>query len=454
MSEYYTGTLSGKKLVGALRSSAALGAKVYPRGNDGISPVISVEDIPGGHRVTVTDAEGVKTFPVLDGRDGASGADPIVMEETGTVISVSDAAERAFHGLTIYGRTTQDSTPAPDAPVPLESVGDSVEVTAAGKNLYKCAQSTFTYNEDGSFTNVVNTGLQSGPIAQFKKKLPAGNYALSFLQGKGSMFIMRASGDYTNGLGVGGAKTFYYDGSSYLSITCSDIPANEAITYKIQLERGTAATEFEPYKERQTVTISHTLPGIPVPSGGNYTDENGQQWIADEADFARGKYVQRVGRVVLDGTDKTLIKASGVQNDTEYTYYCTGIRAANINVMPLCTHLRNGAPFSNNSVFWQSQTSILFTQMTTVAKSVGNNETAVNAWLQTNHMTALYALATPIETDLSDADIAAFAQLRSFKPNTTVFNDAGAYMAVQYVADTKSYIDQKIAEISAAVLSK
>lgn len=38
------------------------------------------------------------------------------------------------------------------------------------------------------------------------------------------------------------------------------------------------------------------LHGIPVASGGNYTDKNGQQWICDEIDFERGKYVQRVAR--------------------------------------------------------------------------------------------------------------------------------------------------------------
>lgn len=40
----------------------------------------------------------------------------------------------------------------------------------------------------------------------------------------------------------------------------------------------------------QTLTLQtpNALPGIPVSSGGNYTDENGQQWICDEVDLARG----------------------------------------------------------------------------------------------------------------------------------------------------------------------
>ena len=44
-------------------------------GNDGFSPVISVEAIDGGHRVSVTDAEGTKTFDVLDGAAPVRGTD-------------------------------------------------------------------------------------------------------------------------------------------------------------------------------------------------------------------------------------------------------------------------------------------------------------------------------------------------------------------------------------------
>ena len=57
--------------------------------------------------------------------------------------------------------------------------------------------------------------------------------------------------------------------------------------------------------QSQTLTLSTPgdLPGIPVDSDGNYTDENGQQWVCDEIDLKRGKYVQRVGKTVVDGVN-------------------------------------------------------------------------------------------------------------------------------------------------------
>lgn len=61
--------------------------------------------------------------------------------------------------------------------------------------------------------------------------------------------------------------------------------------------------------ERQTITLQtpNGLPGIPVTSGGNYTDENGQQWVCDEVDLERGVRVQRIDKSAFDST-KTLVE--------------------------------------------------------------------------------------------------------------------------------------------------
>lgn len=42
-------------------------------GTDGVSPTVAVTDIEGGHRVTVTDATGAKSFDVMDGAAGPQG---------------------------------------------------------------------------------------------------------------------------------------------------------------------------------------------------------------------------------------------------------------------------------------------------------------------------------------------------------------------------------------------
>lgn len=44
-------------------------------GKDGVSPSVTIEAITGGHRITITDASGTKTFDVMDGVDGEDGQD-------------------------------------------------------------------------------------------------------------------------------------------------------------------------------------------------------------------------------------------------------------------------------------------------------------------------------------------------------------------------------------------
>lgn len=52
----------------------------------------------------------------------------LVGTEKGNPIAVDDAFPVPLCGLTVYGRSTQDGTPTPDAPVPIVSAGDSGSV--------------------------------------------------------------------------------------------------------------------------------------------------------------------------------------------------------------------------------------------------------------------------------------------------------------------------------------
>lgn len=60
----------------------------------------------------------------------------LVGTETGNPIAVDDAFSAPLCGLTVYGKSTQDGTPTPDAPVPIVSAGDggSVAVTLSDGN--------------------------------------------------------------------------------------------------------------------------------------------------------------------------------------------------------------------------------------------------------------------------------------------------------------------------------
>lgn len=60
----------------------------------------------------------------------------LVGSETGNPIAVDDAFAAPLCGLNVYGRSTQDGTPTPDAPVPIVSAGDggTIAVTLSDGN--------------------------------------------------------------------------------------------------------------------------------------------------------------------------------------------------------------------------------------------------------------------------------------------------------------------------------
>jgi hypothetical protein len=71
----------------AIAQAVASGEFNGKDGTDGISPTVSVDDIANGHRVTITDKEGAKTFDVMDGKDGQGGG----------VTSWNDLTDKPFY---------------------------------------------------------------------------------------------------------------------------------------------------------------------------------------------------------------------------------------------------------------------------------------------------------------------------------------------------------------------
>ena len=85
-------------------------------GEDGVSPTVDVTEITGGHRVSITDAEGTESFDVMNGVDGEDGVSPtatVTQTATGATISITDAEGTTTAEIT----NGQNGTPgAPGAP--------------------------------------------------------------------------------------------------------------------------------------------------------------------------------------------------------------------------------------------------------------------------------------------------------------------------------------------------
>ena len=71
-------------------------------GESGTSPTIDVADIEGGHRVTITDAEGTESFDVMDGKNGADGYTPVKGTDYFTDADKSEMVNAVIAALPVY----------------------------------------------------------------------------------------------------------------------------------------------------------------------------------------------------------------------------------------------------------------------------------------------------------------------------------------------------------------
>ena len=209
------------------------------------------------------------------------------------------------------------------------------------------------------------------------------------------------------------------------------------------LNAGNTELTYEPYKTPQSIVLStpNGLPGIPVASGGNYTDENGKQWVCDEIDLARGKYVQRVKKFVVT-TDTGIFSLN--QYATAALDVVQPFRASEYNGQII----KSSAMMAKNFVvkfMWNITEEVAYTTEQTIDFNILNERIGTNAestpgeavaavreWLKDNPLTFLCQLITPIETDLPAEEIAAYKALHTYSPATTVSNDAEAWMKVGY----------------------
>ena len=201
-----------------------------------------------------------------------------------------------------------------------------------------------------------------------------------------------------------------------------------------------------------TLATPNGLPGVPVSKDGNYTDADGQQWVCDEIDLERGKYVQRVAIEKNNGGWE--LKPS---SDTPGRFFQHN-KLTNIFSIALKKSLCNiasftswGAPVNDKYAFALNGHGIYFSP----PKGAEITAEELNAKLNSLSFPVVVVgeLATPIERDLTPEEIAAYKALRTYGPTTVITNDAGAGMEVTYVADTKAYIDKKFKELNQAIVN-
>ena len=388
---------------------------------------------------------------------------------SGEIVAVDDSSERHFQGLILYGKTTQDGTPTPEAPVPMVNAGagGSICVQVCGKNLFDLSKLWIGNNVQ------CETNGNSVHISTLSATTYSGCRVPAITMHAGIEYVLSADvSDIVSGtpsLGFRDADTMKYikrayvsDGRivltytptetirayAYLLITGSTASDGDATFSNIQLEVGASATAYEPYKDGGSMTAltPNGLPGIPVTSGGNYIDSTGRQWVCDEIDYVRKVYVKRVHHAIYDGAIAPY--SSAVRDNT--------IRITLYNNYPqLDANHKNavGNMTVQAAVYYDDRVGHSVANDTATATGwhlslpkdiVGDTVDSMRTWLQNNPAEVMYVMATPVETSLSSDELTGNAALTAHYPNTTVYNDAGAEMVVRYATNRMSEIDETL----------
>ena len=354
-------------------------------------------------------------------------------------------------------------SPSPEYPQGIVSAGEggSITVEVGNGNLFKTLQHSAGYytGEPGSpVRKNTNTGYSWEAELLV---LPGTELTLSVITSIMSRFrcyviddngIILLKHEDSSANSVDYTHTFVVpDRGAKMYLSVMEVSAPEGTT--IMLNSGKAALPYEPYRAPQTLTLAtpNGLPGVPVSKDGNYTDADGQQWICDEIDLERGKYVQRIGH---NANVNDWVRMPG-NPDIESTTSRFALNIENIDNYMYSPCICNRLSYAKVDSYGTEGTyaTINETGVKRIFARIEGITSLEDFRAAMPDLEVIWLLETPIETDLPAEEIAAYKALRTYGPTTVITNDAGAGMEVTYVADTKAYIDKKFKELNQAIVN-
>ena len=290
------------------------------------------------------------------------GGQTVVIRGTDYIV-LPDAIADSLSYVKAFGGTEQNGTPTPDTPVDIVCNNGVLKVNSQGQIYTDGTVETINahgknlFNKNGTLANGYYKPADGDWVASaafrtqdYIKASPNTNYALTVtnLQSGGNFLVMSAWDSEHNWLGTVASNTT--SGAAGTSITITGIaPTNTAylsvsvaIDFRdintLQLEKGSAATEYAPYYDGGTATAEMLL------KVGDYQDV---QSIID------GVVTRNVGVKVLDGTESFGGgQASGVQC-VQITKAALGISSDTLPADSLdliCTHYKavNGSDWAQS----------------------------------------------------------------------------------------------------------
>lgn len=393
----------------------------------------------------------------------------IVNEESGTTAYIDDASNMNLENIIFYGESKQMQTSGSQFLAPLKVSEQTINNVTA-----KMVDGYVVLNGANSGSGAIDFYVCGSSGVYESLELPSGEYTISTDKALGEnlhFYVVRSDGTVLKALqrdilsqvieieGTEKYRVFYrvLSGGSFNNVSV-----------KIMFNAGTTALPWEKYTGGKPAPN----PDYPQPIESKVVNrvvvtENNEPYQSQTVNLSAPIELNGIGDVrdtdklkkfrvvVFDGSNDE----GWVFNELSQRLMIEGLpikRTSNNNETPniLCTQFLAKTP---NETYNKVEGITVNTYGVLHIYSDNFNTADVSLWkshLQSNPMTVVYELAEPIETALPQADIDAIKQLHTYKPNTVVMNDADAEMDVQYVADTKTYIDNKFNELATALVAE
>lgn len=319
-------------------------------------------------------------------------------------------------------------SPSPNYPQEITSVGDSgsVEVVSTGENLYTGGD---LYNVTGTESKTflaLGTRMRldaicdnvSGSVSVYmyaiyydkdSNRLGSNGRAITIKEENVPYFFEMTGIDADDGedLDMSNVRKVILGITNYPGYDGVFNVRNIMIQPLIPDKPLNNFSGYEQQPSTATFSTPNGLPGIPVDSGGNYTDADGQQWICDEIDTKAGVYRQRVGKVQYVGDT-----SESWNNYPNETYKGFTINVPDRKIAAFNHGICNRFPVdmdtsSTKPGLWVGSTSssdrstmIYFHNCN---PSIASSLEEWRTWLSKHPVMLIYPLKTPVETPLSDA---------------------------------------------------
>ena len=336
-------------------------------------------------------------------------------EASGKSISISDAADAPLASFQLDGETSQNGTPTPSAPVAVNTTTGENVVEICGKNLAKVVDGV--YEKNGITVVVSNGRITVDGTATANAYIPLatqadyytlsldGTYTFSGTQATGlSYAVYYGTSSILFSTGSTQTKSLsgvYPNARVQLTILSGSSFVNE--TVEPMIEKGSPATDFEPY---QGQSYEVNLGNIELCKIGDYQDyiyKDGNDWKIRKA---VGKYVYN------NDLSSNGISATRVDMITPALPIAPNTSTQNIAVSNMY-----GSTITDNTGLGGTTALSLIRIIT--SRSIAASYDAVKALAAANNLTIYYALATPTDTEITNATL--IAQLDALLNNARTY---------------------------------